>query len=157
MTSRELLRHTLATVAYRGGKTLRGAPASFATFQASPGTRTPAHILAHMGDLMDWALSICDGKQAWHDSPPLPWEQEVERFFHALRALDDRLGAPNTLGSSEGELFQGPIADCLTHIGQLAMLRRMAGAPIRGENYFKAHMKVGQVGPEQAKAVREFD
>ncbi len=157
MTLRELLRHTLATVAYRGGKTVRGAPESFAAFQAAPGTRTPAQILAHIGDLMDWALSICDGKQAWHDSPPLPWEQEVERFFRALRSLDERLASPESLGTSECEIFQGPIADALTHIGQLALLRRMAGAPIRGENYFKAHIQIGQVGAEQAKAVREFD
>jgi hypothetical protein len=156
-SSRQLLRHTLATLAYRGGKTLRDAPASFAAFQAAPGSRTPAQILAHIGDLMDWALSICEGKQAWHDSPPLAWEDEVDRFFRALAAFDERLAASQPLGYSEEEIFQGPIADALTHVGQLAMLRRMAGVPIRGENYFKAHIKAGQVGRKQANAVREFD
>src|SRR5580704_2184594 len=84
---RELLRHTVATVAYRGGKAVRNAPASFATFQTHEGVRTPGQILAHIGDLFDWALSMANGKREWHDSKPLPWEQEVERFFAALRRL----------------------------------------------------------------------
>ena len=92
----ELLRHTLATLAYRGGKAVRGAPPEFAGFRAGPRTRTPAEILAHMGDLLDWALSLAEGRERWHDSPPLAWEQETARFFAALEALDARLakGAP---------------------------------------------------------------
>src|SRR5215467_4043561 len=91
--SRQLLRHTLATLAYRAGKTLRDTPASFATFSTGEKGRTPAQILAHMGDLFDWALSIARGKQAWHNSKPLPWSQEVERFFAALQAFDDYLAS----------------------------------------------------------------
>src|SRR5512146_1284862 len=90
-SSRQMLRHTVATLAYRAGKALRGAPGSFASFNTGEGGRTPAHIVAHMGDLLDWALSIARGAQAWHDSTPLPWVQEVERFFAALRAFDDYL------------------------------------------------------------------
>ena len=82
---RELLRHTVATVAYRGGKAVRNAPASFAAFQAHEGVRTPGQILAHIGDLLDWALSMAIGKQEWHNSTPLSWEHEVERFFAALQ------------------------------------------------------------------------
>src|SRR5215472_3158977 len=108
---RQMLRHTVATVAYRAGKALRGAPDSFADFSSGEKGRTPAQILAHMGDLFDWALSIARGKQAWKDSTPLPWDSEVERFFAALQKFDDYLASSETLhGSAEG-LFQGPVAD----------------------------------------------
>jgi hypothetical protein len=155
--ARQLLRHTLATVAYRGGKALRGAPDHFATFHIGDKTRTPAQILAHMGDLFDWALSIAQGKEAWRNSAPLPWNAEVDRFFATLEKFDDYLASPAPLyGSAEG-LFQGPVADALNHIGQIAMLRRLAGAPILGENYFKAGIAAGRVGPDQAAPHREFE
>src|ERR1700677_4189043 len=86
--ARQLLRHTLATLAYRGGKALRGAPDSFSDFDASPETRTPGQILAHIGDLLEWALSTARGQQQWHDSATLPWSDEVRRFFTALEAFD---------------------------------------------------------------------
>lgn len=110
---RQLLRHTLATLSYRCGKTLRDAPDSFADFAG--GTRTPAKILAHIGDLMDWALSMAIGKQVWRDSPPLPWKQECQRFFAALRKFDDLLSSDAELAVPLEGLFQGPIADALTH------------------------------------------
>jgi len=155
-SSRQLLRHTLATLAYRAGKTLRGAPDSFAAFSTGEKGRTPAHILAHMGDLFDWALSIARGKQEWHDSTPLPWSKEVERFFKTLQAFDDYLASDAPLAASPEKLFQGPVADALTHTGQLAILRRMAGCPMRGENYFRAEIVAGRVGQDQAAPVREF-
>src|SRR4029077_19002597 len=128
---RELLRHTVATLAYRGGKTLRGTPPEFAGFRGSEKTRTPGEILAHVGDLLDWALSLAYGKQEWHNSPPLAWDQGTERFFTALAALDCCLSSGSSLGCPVEKLFQGPVADALTHIGQIAMLRRLAGAPVR--------------------------
>jgi hypothetical protein len=155
--ARALLRHTLATLAYRAAKTLRGAPASFADFRAGPGSRTPAEILAHMGDLLDWALHLAQGHHVWRDSAPRPWDDEVARFFAALRACDDFFASDERLGFLPGRLFQGPVADALWHTGQLAMLRRMAGAPIRGENYFKADIDVGRLGLEQAAPRTEFD
>ena len=155
-TARELLRHTLATVAYRAGKALRGAPESFAEYKASADGRTPAQILAHMGDLYDWVLSLCKGKQAWHDATPLPWPQEVNRFFKALQAVEDYLASDQPLDCPAEKLFQGGIADSLTHIGQINMLRRMAGCPIRGENYYQAEIVAGRVGEEQAAPKREF-
>lgn len=154
---RELLRHTVATLAYRGGKTLRGAPLEFATFRVSEKTRTPGEVLAHVGDLLDWALSLAQGKQEWHNSPPLPWDQGTERFFTVLAALDARLRSDGPLGCPAEKLFQGPVADALTHIGQIAMLRRLAGAPVRGENYLRAGIAAGKVGPEQAPPAAEFD
>jgi hypothetical protein len=154
--ARQLLRHTVATVAYRGGKALRGAPESFAIFTLGDSPRTPANILAHMGDLFDWALSMARGESAWHDSKPLTWDLEVARFFAALKRFDDYLASPQPLHSPAEGLFQGPIADALTHVGQLAMLRRLANCPIKGENYFKAEVTAGRVGMEQAAPRREF-
>ena len=110
-----------------------------------------------MGDLIDWALVLADGKHEWHDSAPLPWDDEMARFFRALQALDDRLSSPVPLGYPAAKIFQGPIADALTHTGQISMLRRIAGAPVRGENYFKAEITAGRVGAEQAAPKREFD
>lgn len=153
---RDLLRHTLATVAYRGGKALRGAPPDFAAYRCGDSTRTPAAILAHVGDLFDWALSIAQGKQAWHDSTPLAWDAEVARFFAALQRFDDFLASDAALADTPERLFQGPVADALTHIGQIAMLRRLAGAPIKGENYHKAEIASGRVGAEQTAPRREF-
>jgi hypothetical protein len=156
-TKRQMLRHTVATLAYRGGKVVRHAPEGFATFRIGEITRTPEKILAHVGDLLDWALSLAKGKDVWHDSAPLPWDQEVERFFGALKKFDDYLVSDAPLGFSAEKLFQGAIADALTHVGQIAMLRRLAGAPVRGENYFEADIVAGRVGPQQSTARVEFD
>ncbi|MFI5095490.1 MAG: hypothetical protein WCE50_01565 [Candidatus Acidiferrum sp.] len=155
--ARQLLRHMVATVAYRGGKALRGAPESFAAFTIGGSPRTTANILAHIGDLFDWALSMARGETIWRDSDPLPWDAEVARFFASLKRFDDYLASSEPLRASAEGLFQGPIADALTHIGQIAMLRRLAGCPIRGENYFKAEIAAGRVGPEQAAPRRVFD
>jgi hypothetical protein len=154
---RQLLRHTVATLAYRGGKAVRHAPEGFATFRIGENTRTPEKILAHIGDLLDWALSLAQGKHVWRDSTPLQWDQEVERLFLTLQKLDDYLASDAPLGFSAEKLFQGPIADALTHVGQIAMLRRLAGVPVRGENYFKAEVVAGRVGPEQSAVRVEFD
>jgi hypothetical protein len=155
--TRQLLRHTVATVAYRGGKALRGAPESFANFKIGDTTRTPARIVAHLGDLFDWALTLARGAQAWRDSNPLPWNEEVKRFFASLQEFDDYLASGEPLHASPEMLFQGPIADAISHIGQIAMLRRLAAAPIRAENYSKAEIVAGRVGPEQTAPRREFD
>jgi hypothetical protein len=154
--NRDLLRHTVATLAYRGGKAVRGAPPGFESFRPAPGSRSAGEILAHVGDLFDWALALARGAHVWHDSPPQSWEQDVSRFFTALAALDAELAAASALGCSEEALFQGPIADALAHVGQIAMLRRLAGSPIRGENYFKAEIRVGRVGADQAPSRVEF-
>ena len=154
---RELLRHAVATLAYRGGKAVRGAASEFSDFHAGPTTRTPGQVLAHIGDLLDWALSIAKGKQQWQDSKPLGWDQQIERFLAALKAFDTYLASGEELHAAPEKLFQGPIADALTHVGQLTMLRRLAGTPIRGESYFAADIAVGRVGPEQVAPKREFD
>jgi hypothetical protein len=154
---RDMLRHTVATVAYRGGKAVRGAPPSFASFRAGETTRTPAAILAHIGDLFDWALSIARGAQAWNNSTPLAWDEEVARFFATLQRFDDYLASDAPLACEPEQLFQGPVADALNHVGQIAMLRRLAGTPIKAENYYRAEIVCGRVGAGQTPPQREFD
>ena len=154
--ARALLRHTVATVAYRGGKAVRGAPASFAGYSGDGSARTALAILAHLGDLYDWALTQAKGAEAWHDSTPLAWDAEVERFFAALERFDAYLASGAPLAAPPGQLFQGAIADSLTHIGQLAILRRMSGARMKSENYSRAEIVAGRVGNEQTAPKREF-
>jgi len=154
---REMLRQTVATLAYRGAKAVRGANDSFASFKASETTRTPAQILAHIGDLLDWALSIAKGDETWSNAEPLPWKEEIARFHAALGKFDDYLASESELAANCERLFQGPIADALTHVGQLTMLRRIAGEPIKGENYSRAKIEAGRVGADQETPKREFD
>lgn len=150
---RELLRHSLATLAYRGGKSVRGAADGFADFAG--GGKSPVQILAHIGDLLDWALTMANGTRKWNSSEPLPWKRENERFFAALKVFDDYLASSEPLQATAEKLFQGPVADALTHVGQLAMLRRMAGDPIVVENFFIADIAVGRVGDEQTAPKRK--
>lgn len=184
---RDLLRHTVATLAYRGGKAVRGAPPDFGHFQAGPrgwsgvGTRdleertggdppggtprgvegkrsrTALEVLAHIGDLLDWSLSLAKGEEVWRPVPPCDWDHDVRRFSEALQRLDAYLASDRPLGCSCEQLLQGPLADALTHVGQIAMLRRLAGSPILGENYRLADISAGRVGLEQSPPRREFE
>jgi hypothetical protein len=155
-STRAFLRHTVATVAYRGGKAVRDAPASFATFSPDGSDRPAAKILAHIGDLYDWALSQARGAEAWTESTPLDWDAEVARFFTVLQRFDDYLASDAPLAAPAEQVFQGAIADSLTHVGQLAMLRRLAGVRMRSENYSRADIVAGRVGSAQTAPKREF-
>ncbi len=150
------LRHALATLAYRAAKVLRDAPAGFSDFRAADGSRSAGEILAHMGDLFDWALSQASGKETWHDSRPQSWADDTARFFAAVKAFDDYLASGAALQRAPEQMFQGAVADALTHVGQIAMLRRLAGAAIRGENYSVAKIALGGVGASQPPATYEF-
>jgi hypothetical protein len=154
---RELLRHAVATLAYRGAKAIRHAPPALADFKAGDATRTPVQIVAHMGDLLDWALSLAQGNQRWRVALPGAWEQESERFFAALTRFDAFLASDEPLGCSVEPLLQGPVADALTHVGQLMMLRRLASVPVRSENFAIAEIVAGRVTAEQAAPKFEFD
>ena len=156
-TTREMLRHAVATVAYRGGKTVRDAPQAFAEFRAGATSRTAAEILSHMSDLFDWALTQAKGDEAWHESGAGAWEATADRFFRSLAGFDAYLASDQPIKCSEERLLQGPIADALTHIGQLAMLRRLAGARMKSENYSRAEIVAGRVGADQSAPRREFD
>ena len=146
---RSFLRHALATLAYRAGKTVRGTPEEFAQYRATPGSNSPVEILAHMGDLMDWTLRMAQGEPRWTTATPLPWEREIARFYESLGALDRYLASGAPIAWDPGRLFQGGIADALTHTGQLAMLRRLSGHKMKGENYSRADIAIGRVGIEQ--------
>ncbi|MGE0812413.1 MAG: hypothetical protein AB7O28_01635 [Vicinamibacterales bacterium] len=154
---RALLRHMIATLAYRGGKVLRDAPAGFAAFAPAGVLNPPVAVLAHVADLIEWTCRWCDGdEEAFRPTEPGAWDTEVARFFAALSALDARVAAPAAIAAPLDRLFQAPIADAFTHVGQIALLRRMAGAPVLGEAYRKADIAAGRVGPDQAPPGREF-
>lgn len=153
-SEQEFLRHTLATLAYRAARALNGAPDDFADFSGCG--RTPGQILSHMGDLFDWALSIAQGKSHWHTSKPKQWSIEKERFFAALTEFDAYLAGPEPVHGELERLFSGPVADAINHVGQLAMMRRLAGYKIPGENYYAARIKTGQTSAEQPKPVKTF-
>jgi hypothetical protein len=151
------LRHILATLAYRAAKAIRDAPADFGGFRPAKGSRSAGEILAHMCDLMNWVLSQAQGEERWRNSKPRAWQDDAARFFQALTAFDEYLASDGALHAAPEHMFQGAVADALTHTGQIAMLRRLAGARILGENYSVAKIETGRTGAEQHKGVREFD
>jgi hypothetical protein len=154
---RELLRHAVATVAYRGGKAVRDVPEGFGHFKAVDSIRTPVQLLSHISDLYDWALSLAKGAQEWQAAEPAAWEEEVARFFQTLERFDAYLASDEPIHAPAAQLFQGPIADSLAHVGQIIMLRRVSGKPMRSENYARADIVAGRVGREQTPPRREFD
>ena len=154
--SRAVVRHLAATLAYRAAKVLRDVPPEFATRPFGDSTRVPVRIVEHLGDLMAWGVSIARGGYVWKPEGSGDWTVEVARFFDQLGTLDRELESDAFAGSIE-KLIQGPLADALWHVGQLAMLRGMAGIPVRPESYARAEIVVGRVGPEQTPGRAEFD
>lgn len=157
MTDREFVRHVVATIAYRTAKAIRGAPETFGTFRAGPSSRTPTEIIAHMGDLFYWTLTMAEGQPEWNAAEPQDWQSECERFFAALEKFDSALASDMPIEFELTRMFQGPIADALTHAGQLAMLRRLYGSPMKGESYARADIQIGRVGFEQIPADPRFE
>jgi len=155
--TRAVLRHLVATLAYRAAKVLREVPSGFEAATFGPSTRRPVLIVAHMADLMTWALTLARGESIWTAAGSDNWDVEVRRFFDGLAAVDRELSSEGAFTGSVEKLIQGPLADALTHVGQLAILRGMTGAPIRPESYARADIAPGRVGLEQAPPVREFD
>jgi hypothetical protein len=151
------LRQMAATLAYRAAKVLRDVPPEFGRQPFGESTRQPVRIVAHMGDLMSWGVSMAGGGKEWKPAGGDDWSTEVDRFFTGLAALDAALAADGEFKGSIEKLIQGPLADALTHIGQLAMLRGMAGAPIRPESYARAAITAGRVGLDQEAPRAEFD
>ncbi len=151
------LRHAVATLAYRAAKALRDAPENFGAFRPAEGSRSAGEILAHICDLLDWVLSQACGKERWRNSKPRSWSEDTDRFFAAIGAFDEYLASDEALHAAPEKLFQGAVADALTHVGQIAMLRRLAGARVKGENYSRAKIETGRTGRDQAAPVSEFD
>jgi hypothetical protein len=155
--ARAVVRHLTATLAYRAAKVLRDVPAGFGRANVAPGVRSPARIVAHLADLIAWGVRLAQGQYVWKAEGGDDWDIEVERFFRNLAALDAALANDGPFPGSIEQLLQGPLADALTHVGQLAMLRGMAGAPMRPESYARADIVIGRVGRDQAASAREFD
>ena len=154
--ARTTLRQMAATLAYRAAKVLRDAPADFGTRSFGDSTRQPVKIVSHMADLMTWGVSMAGGGQEWKPAGGNHWQAEVDRFFAGLAALDAALSADGEFKGSIDKIVQGPLADALTHVGQLAMLRGMAGTPVRPESYARAVITAGRVGLDQEAPRAEF-
>lgn len=145
---REMLRHMVATVAYRGGLAITDMPPDFSTFRAHETTRTPGEILAHIGDLLEGSLYLLKGEMVYLTSEPLAWKEEIARFFSAVKHLDAYLASEAPLACPVEKLIQGPIGDALTHVGQIVMQRRMAGSPIHAPGYFTADIVAGDINEQ---------
>ena len=143
-SKREALRHLLATVAYRGTLAIADAPENFAEFRVHEETRTPGELLAHIGDLLEGSLYLCKGELVYLTSSPLPWTEEVARFSSAIKQLDAYLASESEVACPVEKLIQGPIGDALTHVGQIVMLRRIAGSPVQPASYFEAEIVPGE-------------
>ena len=151
--SRRLLQHFLAALAYRTQKALRGAPAGFGDFRIAPTSRTPHELVWHMTGVIGFARTMLHGGSF---APPrlASFADEVARFHDTLAALHADFGNTSLVASvSDERLLQGPLADAMTHAGQLAMLRRLAGAPVASENFVEAAIDSGNVGPDQPDPV----
>ena len=142
---RALLRHSVAVAAYRANAALQITSPAFANFRASDHTRTPHQILVHMCDLYDWALWMAKSHSVWNNTTPTSWHADIARFYAALSAFDEYLASGASLMWSAERLLAGPIADSLTHIGQIAMLRGLFGEPVKGANYAKADIVAGDL------------
>jgi hypothetical protein len=149
-----VLRHFLAALAYRTQKALRDAPPDFGSYRAAPGVRTPSELVCHMTSVLGYARTVFVGGHYRPD--PLPsLRAETERFHEMLVDLARYLesGAPLLLGMSPERLLQGPFSDAMTHAGQLAILRRLAGAPVAPENFIVADIDGDRCGSRQAEPV----
>jgi hypothetical protein len=156
-STRDLLRHTVATLAYRAEKVLRDPPTGFAAYKFSTNGRTPLDIVEHLGDLMEWGGRMANGEYRWEGIQTGDWQSACDRFFKGLQSLDENLGRSTFDKHSADQIFQGPIADALTHVGQLALIRGVVGGPVRPESYAQADIRMGRVGREQSDVRKEFD
>ncbi|MEJ2359191.1 MAG: hypothetical protein P8Y13_14095 [Deinococcales bacterium] len=148
----QLVRHQLAALAYRFQKAIRDAPLEFAAFEPGVGVRTPLAIVHHVVDVLGYLRGVLDGADPGfhHDHAQLDFAGEVAAFHAMLGALDTLLASNGNIPLERLERgLQGPISDALTHVGQLAMLRRLAGSPVRGENFYLADVRVGRTGADQ--------
>jgi hypothetical protein len=149
---RELLRHLVAALTFRAKVAISDAPPTFAAFKVDESVRTPAEILAHLGDLLQGSLFLMQGEFIHLNSAPLAWDEEVTRFFSAAKAFDAFLASEAPLNQPIEKITQGPVADALTHIGQIVMLRRAAGSPVQAESYFTAEISADNIHSNQDAA-----
>lgn len=156
MDSQRLVRHFLAAIAYRAQKAMRDAPASYWHYDSGNRTRTPAALLRHMTSVLGYARTFAVGGSYPVDPEPLPTpEAEQERFHAMLTAVSELIAPDGALGSLTAEqLLQGPLADVMTHVGQLAMLRRLDGTPVPPENFIFAEVDSRNLSTDQPAPAR---
>ncbi|HEX7174844.1 MAG TPA: hypothetical protein VF240_06135 [Pyrinomonadaceae bacterium] len=153
-----MLRHFLAALAYRTQKALRDAPAEFGAFRAGDKVRTPAELVRHMTSVLGYARTFFVGGQ--YRPAPLPsLNEEILRFHEMLEELARHIeaGTPFLEGMTAERLLQGPFSDAMTHAGQLALLRRLAGHPVPPENFIVADIDAARLGPDQAAPISPDD
>lgn len=149
----QVVRHALATLAYRANRVLEGAPAGFGDFDAGHGVMTPCKMLAHMSLILAYARAQLLGAEFQRPTEVDEWSMEVDRFFDTIGQLDRTIEAGIAAdGATALRMFQGPILDAMTHVGQLSMLRRLAGSPTPRDHYIKATITIGRTGRDQAPA-----
>jgi hypothetical protein len=152
---RELFRHLVATLAFRVKVAISDTQPDFAAFKISETIRTPNEILAHLGDLLEGSLFLMKGEFVVLNSEPLAWREEVKRFFSAVGEFDSYLASDAPLAQPIEKITQGPIADALTHVGQIVMMRRAAGNPVKAESYFTAEIVPGKMDVEFLRIANE--
>lgn len=140
-----VLRQLVATIAFRASRSLHDAPATLANVRLGEGGMTARELLHHMTNVMSFALATVSATERLrHD--PLGWEQEIDRFYSLLSQVDAKLAEGAVMDPGmDLKLVQGPLADALTHIGQLHAMRRMAGFPVDPTNYIKADVAIGRI------------
>jgi hypothetical protein len=147
-TQRSLLRHFLAAIAYRAQKALRDAPDSYANFQAGMSVRTPHELVRHMTSVLGYARTLFLGG-VWRPQILPVFHDEVARLHEVIEDLGRLIETGQAPGISPEQLLQGPLSDAMTHVGQLAMLRRLSGAPVAPENFVFAKVNATNLGPHQ--------
>jgi len=151
---RALLRHFLATLAYRTQKAIRGAPPDYWFFEAGHEVRTPKVLLEHMTSVLGHARCRFRGGEWWPDPLDTP-EEEIIRFHDMLQDLSDHLEVGDALvDTTPYRLLQGPFSDAMTHAGQLAMLRRLHGVPVPPEDFIHAEIDPGEPGRDPSAPTR---
>jgi hypothetical protein len=149
----QILRHFLAAIAYRTQKSLQGAPAEFAAFRVAPSVRTPHEIVKHITSVLGYARTFFTGGEWWPEKLP-DFKDEVLRLHEVLASLSHYLEKDTPLqGTTPERILQGPFSDAMTHVGQLAMLRRLFGSPVPPENFIMAAIDTENVGPDQPAPV----
>ncbi|GAB3223544.1 hypothetical protein [Spirosoma arcticum] len=146
--SMTIIRHVLASIAYRLAKAVRGVDAAFYEMESGNGIRKPAEILRHMGQVLSYTNGVLTNMTPIN-LQPLDGDAELDRFYDLLNQVDEHLAETNVDDELGLKLIQGPFADVLTHIGQLALLRRAFGDPVPGENFMKAAVQMGRLNREE--------
>lgn len=135
----ETLRCYLAGLVFRFEHVTAGTGEEFAKFEAGHGVRTPQQIVRHMTGLVLLARDQFE-EVAGRRPEPLPWPEEKSRFVATVWDFDTLVSKGSGLREdrsipSMAHVWNGPLSDLMTHVGQLATLRRLAGDPVPAVRY----------------------